>query len=132
MQHRPWNKCGNAGRIAQWILGNIEDPLDYWQHGNGVTSAGSEVKLAIGDTVVTLENKWWGVRGFACRGYKLNSLERLWNLKYLWAPEWLHGRFSWRWGAKVLAIKFAGLNPFWWSEDHASQRLRAAMPHKVY
>lgn len=128
----PLSKCGNAGRIAKWILGEIGDPLDYWQHGNGVTSAGSEVKLAIGDTVVTLENKWWGVRGSLSVGYSIDPLLKFWDLKYLWAPAWLRESFSISWGVTAALNHLRLHDPFYWSEEQVSQRIRAAMPHKVY
>ena len=128
----PLNKCGNAGRIAAWILGNIGDPLDHWQHGNGVTGAKSCVKLAIGDTVVTLENKWWGVRGSLNSGHSTDPLLRLWDYQYVWTPVWLRERFSLGWGTKVKALQWSSLEPFFFDGDRASQRLRAAMPHKVY
>lgn len=126
------NKCGNAGQIAEWILGEIGDSLDYWQYGNGVVSAKSNIKLAIGDTVITLENKWWGVRGSLSSGHSTDSLLATWNLKYLWAPTWLRESFSISWGATAALNHLRLHNPFYWSEDQASQRLRAAMPHKVY
>lgn len=128
----PLSKCGNAGRIAQWILGEIGDPLDYWQHGNGVTSAKSCVKLAIGDTVVTLENKWWGVYSSFARGLSCDSLLAIWNLKHLWAPVWLRERFSASWATKVFHDSLKDRESFCWDEDCTSQKLRAAMPHKVY
>jgi len=128
----PLNKCGNAGRIATWILENIGDPLDHWQHGNGVTSAESCVKLAIGDTVVTLENKWWGVRGSLTAEYCPDSLLRLWDIRFLWAPDWLRESFSLSWGVVAARRHLRLHDPFYWNENEASERIRAAMPHKVY
>lgn len=128
----PLSKCGNAGRIAQWILGEIEDSLDYWQHGNGVTSAKSCVKLAIGDTVVTLENKWWGVRGSITRGYSYNSLLAVWYLKYLWAPVWLRETVHSPRNVAVLLNRLKDRESFSWDESEASERLRATIPHGVY
>ncbi len=128
----PLSKCGNAGRIATWILGNIGDPLDHWQHGNGVTGAKSCIKLAIGDTVVTLENKWWGVRGSLSSGHSTDPLLRLWDYQYVWAPVWLREKTSSPWSVTVLLNRLRDRESFSWSQDLASQRLRAAMPHKVY
>lgn len=128
----PLSKCGNAGRIAQWILEEIEDPLDYWCHGKGVTSAKLVVKLAIGDTVVTLENKWWGVRGSVIAGHRCDPLLDTWFIRRVWAPAWLRESFSLGWGTKVKALQWSGLEPFIFDEDRASGMIRAAMPHKVY
>ena len=128
----PLSKCGNAGRIATWILGSIGDPLDHWQHGNGVTGAESCVKLAIGDTVVTLENKWWGVRGSVVIGHSRDPLFRLWDYQYLWAPTWLRESCSLFWAMTVAQRRLTRGVPFHWDGELYSQSLRAAMPHKVY
>jgi hypothetical protein len=109
---------GNAGRIARWIFENIEDPLDYWEYGS-VTGARSDIRLAIGDTVVTLENKWWGVRGSRTHlsSYvPTNPLQILWGLRYGWAPVWLRESFSFSWGTKVLHNRLKGVDSFSWPE----------------
>lgn len=122
---------GNAGRVARWILGNIGDPFDHWQHGNGVTSAGAGITLAIGDTTVTLENKWWGVRGSLVRGTGYDSLLRVWEARPLWAPPWLRRSFSVRWAAQ-LTLRLAGAqNPFWWDEHNATESLRTDTVHMI-
>ena len=128
----PLSKCGNAGRIATWILGNIGDPLDHWQHGNGVTGAKSCVKLAIGDTVVTLENKWWGVRGSATQGHTPDPLLRLWEYHYFWAPVWLRESCSLFWATTAARRRLTLAIPFHWDQGLSAQYLRAAMPHQVY
>lgn len=113
----PLSKCGNAGRIAGWILGEIGDPLDYWCHGNGVTSAELVVRLAMGDTVVTLENKWWGVRGSVTYGHYCDDLLALWKRRPMWAPPWLRDRFSASWATKVLHDSLKDRESFSWDEQ---------------
>ncbi len=128
MQHLPpLSKYGNAGRIAKWIFENIEDPLDYWEYGC-VTGARTDIRLALGDTVVTLENKWWGVRGSIVRGYPLNPLESLWDYKPIWAPVWLRESFSIPLGMTAIRYRLTLHN---WNEELASEKLRAAIPHRV-
>ena len=122
--HPQLSKCGNAGRIAKWILENIGDPLDHWQHGNGVTSAGSGVTLAIGDTVVTLQNKWWGVRGSLTRGYTTDQLLRIWDIRHVWAPPWLREGFSLSRGIDIARWTINGGYTSSWGESHASENLR--------